>query len=254
MRKKWLKECMIAGMAACILTGCGNTIPELTEEEASLVATYAADAVLQFSKNNDSRLLDTEKEGARREELEKRVEEIREQMKEEEQEEEQEEAGQSGSMGSVGDSAVPAAGVESIASFIGLDGFEVSYGGYEIKESYAENEFDEWDPTIEATEGKNLLIVKLDVTNTKDTPAVADVLSKNVMFHISGEDMSGSTVNGTAMMTMLLNDFAYAQEEIEAGQNKEFVLMIQVDETVTEVNTLSLYMKKDGEGMTVKLQ
>ncbi len=253
MRKKWLKGCMIAGMAACILTGCGNTIPELTEEEASLVATYAADALLQFSKNNDSRLLDTEKEGARREELEKRVEEIRKQMKEEEQEE-QEETGQSGSMGNVGDSAVPAAGVESIAPFIGLDGFEVSYGGYEIKESYAENEFDEWDPTIEATEGKNLLIVKLNVTNTGDMPAVVDVLSKNVMFHISGTDMSGSTVNGTAMMTMLLNDFAYAQEEIDAGQNREFVLMIQVDETVTEVNTLSLYMKKDDEGMTVKLQ
>ncbi len=74
------------------------------------------------------------------------------------------------------------------------------------------------------------------------------------MFHISGEDMSGSTVNGTVLMTMLLNDFAYAQEEIDAGQNREFVLIIQVDETVTEVNTLSLYMKKDDEGMTVKLQ
>lgn len=258
MRRKFLKKCIILGMVACILTGCGNAIPELTEEEASLVATYAADVVFRFSTEKESRLIDTEKERARREELEAKAAEIAAQMKvEEEQEQEEASSGQTGSgqtgSGSTGNGATGMQGTESMADFIGLDGFEVSYGGYDIQKTYPLVGSDEWEPTIEATSGSSLLIVKFRVTNNNSIPAVADVLSKNMLFHIDGEAGTGEIIGGTALTTMLLDDFAFAQDEIGAGESKEYVLMIQIDETITDIKSLSVYMKKGEESMTVNL-
>jgi len=250
MKKKLICKCVVLGTVSCILAGCGNAIPELSEEESALVASYAADVVLGHSRENTSRLIDTEKESQRREELAKKAAEVSAEIEEEKKQEEAEGGG--GAMGSGGGTA-DTLNVESISHFIGLDGFQVSYAGYEIGKSYP-TEDTEWELTIDATSGKNLLIVKLNVTNTGDAPAVADVLSKNMMFHINGTAVSGESVGATALMTMLLNDFTYAQDEIGAGESKEYVLIIQIDEAITEFSSLSLDMKKDGESITVKLQ
>ena len=75
MKTENLKKILAAGMVSCLLTGCGNVIPELTEEEASLIATYAADVTLSHSRESDaSRLIDTEAETARLEELAEKIE------------------------------------------------------------------------------------------------------------------------------------------------------------------------------------
>lgn len=233
------------GMVCCLLTGCGNVIPELTEEEASLIATYAADVVLESSREDNSRLIDTQEETQRREELSEKVEELREKKA---IEEEQEEAEQSS--GGSGGGLSNAQTVESIASFIGLPEFQVSYDGYEIKKSYAAEEGDEWEPTFDATSGKNLLIIKLKATNITDAPAVADVLSRDMMFSVRGDQ----GINGMALATLLLNDFAFAQDEIGAGESKQYVLIAQIDESITEVNSLSLQMKRGEESAVVTLQ
>lgn len=248
MKNGMIKKIIVLGMASCLLTGCGNVIPELTEEEASLIATYAADVVLDSSKESNSRLVDTAKETARREELSEKVEQLKEkkmQEEEEEKEEKQQEAGNTS-----GNTASGEQTVENIAGFIGLDGFQVSYDGYAIEKSYSADTEDEWEPTFDASSGKNLLVVKLKVTNITDAPAVADVLSKNMMFSIRGDN----SINSMALVTMLLNDFAFAQDEIGAGESREYVLITQIDESITEVNSLTLRMKKGEESANVTLQ
>ena len=240
-----LKKIMVLGMVSCLLTGCGNVIPELTEEEASLIATYAADVTLSHSRESSSRLIDTEAETARLAELAEKIEK----MQEEEQEEESgaKTAEYTSGAGTAGENLQKA---ENIADFIGLDGFQVSYDGYEIKKTYAVDETEEWEPTFDATTGKNLLIVKLKVTNISGVPAVADVLSKDMLFSIEGDD----GINSMALVTMLLNDFAFAQEELDAGESRQYVLITQIDEGITEVGSLSLHMKKGDENMIVALQ
>ena len=126
----------------------------------------------------------------------------------------------------------------------------MSYDGYEIKKSYAEDETDEWEPTFDATAGQNLLIVKSQITNVGGVPAVADVLSRDMMFSIQGDNGIG----GMAVVTMLLNDFAFAQDELQAGESRQYVLITQIDENITETQTLSLHMKKGDENMIVNLQ
>ena len=71
-----------------------------------------------------------------------------------------------------------------------------------------------------------------------------------MMFSINGDNGIG----GMAFVTMLLNDFAFAQDEMEAGENRQYVLITQIDEGITETSSLSLHMKKGDESMIVKLQ
>lgn len=240
------KKIMVFGAISCLLTGCGNAIPELTEEEASMIATYAADVVLESSKEGASRLIDTEEETARREELAAKIEQLK-----KEQALEEEETGQTDEAGQPSYSTASGVQrVEDIADFVGLDGFQVSYGGYEIVKSYAADEEEEWEPTFDASAGKNLLVIKLNVTNTTDAPAVADVLSKDMMFSIRGDN----SISNMAYVTMLLNDFSSAQDEIGAGESRQYVLITQIDESITEVNSLSLHMKKGDESADAVLQ
>lgn len=246
MKMKYGKKIIILGMVSCLLSGCGNEIPELTEEEASLIATYAADALLENSREGSSRLIDTEAETARRNELAEKVANLKKQQAIEEEEEKERQEKEGPASGSV----IANEKVENMAGFIGLDGFQVSYEGYEIKKSYQVDEESEWEPAFDASPGKNLLILKLKVTNISEYPAVVDVLSQNMKFSINGE----GGINGMALMTMLLNDFAYAHEEIGAGESKQYVLIAQIDESITEAGSLTLQMKKGDARMNVVLQ
>lgn len=247
MKFKTAKIFIISGMVSCLLMGCGNVIPELTETEASLIATYAADALLENSREKTSRLIDTEAETTRRAELAEKVENLK--KKQTEEEEAAEEISETeGSTAGTGENLSEK--VENIADFIGLDGFQVSYDGYEIKKSYQEDDGAEWEPTFDASPGKNLLVVKLKVTNISGATAVADVFSKDMLFSINGD----GGINGMALVTMLLNDFTYAQDEMEAGESKQYVLITQIDENITEAGSLTLQMKKGDERANVVLQ
>lgn len=247
MKFKTAKIFIISGTVSCLLMGCGNVIPELTETEASLIATYAADALLENSREKTSRLIDTEAETTRRAELAEKVENLK--KKQTEEEEAAEEISETGGS-TAGTAENLSEKVENIADFIGLDGFQVSYDGYEIKKSYQEDDGAEWEPTFDASPGKNLLVVKLKVTNISGATAVADVLSKDMLFSINGD----GGINGMALVTMLLNDFTYAQDEMEAGESKQYVLITQIDENITEAGSLTLQMKKGDERANVVLQ
>lgn len=250
MKTEHLKQIIVFGMVSCLLTGCENAIPELTEEEASLIATYAADVTLSHSRESVSRLIDTEAETARLEDLSEKIKKMQEETAAEEEQEEEDGAKTAEYSSGAGGAGDDLQKVENIAEFIGLDGFQVSYDGYEIEKTYSANEEDEWEPTFDATAGQNLLIVKLKVTNISGAPAVADVLSKDMLFSIEGDD----GINSMAFVTMLLNDFAFAQDELDAGESKQYVLITQIDESITEVGSLSLHMKKGDENMIVALQ
>ncbi len=246
MKMNKIRRIIVLGMVSCMLMGCGNEIPELTEEEAALIATYAADVTLGHNKESSSRLIDTEAETARLEELSEKIDKMKKEKAEEEEEEQEDVKYTKTSENAAENVQKP----ENIAEFIGLDGLQVNYEGYAVEKSYAADDTEEWEPTLDATVGKNLLVIKLKVTNITDAPVVADVLSKDMLFSIEGDN----GINSMALVTMLLNDFAFAQDEIGAGESRQYVLITQIDEEITEPGSISLHMKKGDESMIVALQ
>lgn len=257
MRLKKVKILAVAGLLSGLLAGCGNAIPELTEAEASMIATYAADLMLGSGKEDMSRLIDTEKETKRLADLAQKVAQLQ-----KKKDDATDAAAQDGTAGDPQNTdASPtgtgtAGGAESmvdIADFIGLDGFKVNYVGYEIGKSYPSDEGDEGELTfaLDASTGKNLLVIKLDVENVSGEPAVLDVLSKNMMFSVNGD-------NGIATMaltTILLDDFSsISKDEIGAGETKQYVLIAEINEQIAETGNLKLQMKKGDERANAALQ
>ena len=56
--RKILKGMMILGTMTMMVTGCGNQIPDLTEEQAQKIGEYAALTLLKYDTNHQSRLVD----------------------------------------------------------------------------------------------------------------------------------------------------------------------------------------------------
>ena len=56
--KKNLTGGIAAVLAVAFMTGCGNTIPEMTEAEQELVVEYAANTLLKYDKYYERKLIE----------------------------------------------------------------------------------------------------------------------------------------------------------------------------------------------------
>ncbi len=138
--------------------------------------------------------------------------------------------------------AVPDKG---LAETLELEGFEVKYTGYEAADIYPPAEDGVLAFSMQAEEGKKLLVLHFDVTNTGSEDKLCDVLNKNVKFRIIAN--GGSRIN--EQMTILLNDLKSYSDTVPAGQTVDTVLVFEVAPSVAEqINSLSLIMVgMDGE-------
>ena len=249
---------VMAGVCAMLLRGCGNAIPEMTEEEESMIVTYAADLIAQYDPDHTSRLIDTNAEAARRAEIAEKAAAVQaiidanRKLEEEEREKAEQEledteridaADQTPSLGSISD----------MAEFLELGNLELSYAGYDISKTYGEDQTGDWSQAVDsivADEGKNLLIVKLHVSNNSSGSETLNLIEQNVIFKIGVDGNSPEY----AMTAMLMNDFSYAYEELEQGQGADYVLITQVSDTITQVSDITWNAWKDDLDITVKLQ
>ena len=262
MKKR--KQILILGsLCLCVLlgSGCGNQIPEMDAAQENKVTQFATDILLPKTR---SRLVDTEKEGILRAEKARKDAEIQLKIKNMKQAEaaaeaEKKEEGSDASVENLaGESPAPATVMHSvgeIASFLGMDGFEITYDGFEITDEYVDNIGDsgDWMPTVTASKGYHLLVVKLGVINRTEEAKVADVINTRASFRISAET-DGAKNGGSSLMTMLLSDFTILKEELAPGEAREYVVITQVPSSVSYADSISLVIKRDGESFHVGLQ
>lgn len=247
-------------LISVLLSGCGNQIPEYSEEDTNSIMQYAADILLE-SKDSNTRLIDTAAEKSRRDAIAQKAAEV--QAKIDAQKAATEKAKQEAQANL---DATPVidntdtdsennntnATIEELASFLELENVSLSYAGAELTQTYvdASEEDTDWVPEIDATTGYQLLVINIEVTNTSNQVVTADVLSQNVDFRLSLNGEYG----GATLMTMLLSDFSLLKDSIEAEQTIKYVLIVQVPESVTEINQVTLTAQKESESITVSLQ
>jgi len=262
MRIKSRRTAALLGIvtAASLLGGCGNAIPAMSDEDTADVTQYAADVLLS-TKEGNTRLVDTEEEGKRRAEVDRKAREVQAKIEAQRQAQKQakedaekalEDTPTTDASGSSSSASESFSSIEDLASFLGLDGFSTSYGGYEITTSYTDSSIDDtdWAPVIEATSGYNLIVIKINVTNTTSEDKVCDVLSTGATFRIVVDGEHG----GASLMTLLLSDFSIAQDTIAAGEQKEYVLATQIPGDVSSAESIRLTAAKDGEKIRINLQ
>lgn len=242
-----MKKRVIGSLAvvcsALIATGCGNSIPEMTEEQQELVVEYAAGVVLKYDKNYEGKLVELTLEENAAEEVEASNTPENEEVPE--------------TIESAEDDVMIIDNTENveevaytIESLLQLDSVSITYIGYEISDCYPnENEGDDLYFIMNATDGNKLLVLKFLTENMSDLDTELNIAESNARFKI---DVDGVTKN--ALTTMLLNDLAYYQGTLAAGESTELVLVCEVsDAQAEEISSLSLIVKSVDNTATISL-
>ena len=227
--------------ASLLLSGCGNQIPDMTEEEQALIVSYAAEVVERHDSNHPSRLESEEVVELKKEE-EAQKEAKKEQLKAEEAKNNE-----------ASSSEAAKQKVElTLDDVVGADGFSFSYEGYELDDSYPDTG-EETYFAMDATEGQKLLVLKFLAHNVSGEDRELSMVSSGVRFKITA---GGKTQN--ALTTMLLNDFSNFSETIPGNGTQELVLICEVpaDGSVTEggSDSIAVIVRNGDKNATISLQ
>lgn len=240
MKKNKITCSAMVLLLAGVMAGCGNQIPELSEQEHDLVVEYAAGVVLEHNRGYQSKLVD----------LSLVHELVHEATPEDTPEEENAEISDEGETGTedvtVTDNTQADQNV-TMEDFLKLEGVKFTYSGYEIDDIYPE-QGDDLYFIMEATAGNKLLVLKFLAENTSGADVNLDIAKTETRFKIAADG-----VVKNALTTMLLNDLAYYQGTIAPGESVELALVCEIPEEQTEVSTLELTMRSVDDSATISL-
>lgn len=228
---------ILAGALLVSLSGCGNTIPALSEEQEALVVEYASTAVLKHDANYQGKLMDlsalaNEEETPEEETTQEPVEEADIPKEPEQMQEQQQDV-----LNAEQAEAEIQADAEQI---LGLQDVSLTYSGYEVDEFYPKNG-NEIYFVMNATPGNNLLVVKFTLRNLLNEEQDIQIRPGTVRVKII---MNGEEKN--ALTTMLLNDLATYQGTLGPNEETELVVVGEYPvEDLQVIDSLSVKLKNE---------
>lgn len=228
---------LLAGTLIVSLSGCGNTIPALSEEQEALVVEYASTAVLKHDANYQGKLVDlstlsNEEETPEEETTQEPVEEADIPKEPEQMQEPQQD---------VFSAEQAEAEIQADAEqILGLQDVSLTYSGYEVDEFYPKNG-NEIYFVMNATPGNNLLVVKFTLRNLLNEEQNIQIQPGTVRVKII---MNGEEKN--ALTTMLLNDLATYQGTLGPNEETELVVVGEYPvEDLQVIDSLSVKLKNE---------
>ena len=262
--KKIWKRRLLAGLIACSVfatTGCGQVI-DLTDEENHLIAEYAAELLLKYDRNYDTRYNPDELEDTTETmtETDATTEATTEMVTTTEAATTEQDVpvdGQTTQAQPVTDEAVKediGATVDSdfdIAAFVGESRISVRYAYYMVVDSYPSYDQDGMYIEVQAPEGYKLLVLKFEVENKTNEDQAVDLYNKDVNYNIV-VDNSRTTKQ---MLTILADDLYTYDKTIQASSREEAVLLYTVSDSVANKWTdLKLQVKYGGTSAVLQLE
>lgn len=227
---------ILTGAMIMSLCGCGNAIPNLSEEQEALVVEYASTAVLKHDANYQGKLVDlstiTNEEEVPPEEITQApAEETNIPEEPAPVQEPQSEA----------DSAAQQEEVQVNAEqILGLQNVSLICSGYEVDEFYPKNG-NEIYFVMNATPGNNLLVVKFTLKNLLNEEQDIQIQPGTVRVKIN---LNGEEKN--ALTTMLLNDLATYQGTLGPDEETELVVVGEYPvEELQTIDALSVKLKNE---------
>ena len=262
--KKIWKRRLLAGLIACgifVTTGCGQVI-DLTDEENHLIAEYAAELLLKYDRNYDTRynpdeLEDTTETMTEPDATTEATTEVVTTTEAATTEQDAPADGQTTQAQPVTDEAVKediGATVDSdfdIAAFVGESRISVRYAYYMVVDSYPSYDQDGMYIEVQAPEGYKLLVLKFEVENKTNEDQAVDLYNKDVNYNIV-VDNSRTTKQ---MLTILADDLYTYDKTIQASSREETVLLYTVSDSVANKWTdLKLQVKYGGTSAVLQLE
>ena len=252
MRKKILAALLVG--AAIMLAGCGNAIPDMTDEQLQAVGEYAAQLLLSHDVNYRSRLVDVETlETGALDELPP------ENLPEESLPQETPEPENVG-MDPVEETPVvdltegrvePEQSNIKLEEAMGLpEQMILSYTGYEILDQYPDEASDEEYFTIDAEEGNQLLVLHFSLLNQGEGTETANTINRKLLI-----DVSVNGISTHSLSTLLENDLTLYREDLNPGESREVVILAEYEtESLRDVASVEINIKNDDKNATIRLE
>lgn len=227
---------------ACVLTGCGKKMPELTEEENQMIAEYAAGMLLKYDKGYNNRLVDTSAYEVTEEDISEQTEEMA--------EEEQTKAEPVEETEVIDVSQDEETVFSTIEAYYGIQDVTFQYTGYELTDSYpSAAEGEDLFFAMDATEGTELLVLKFTAINTSNSDVALNMIEHGARFRVS---VNGEAGKG-ALATMLLDDLQTYDDVISAGSSVELVSIVEIPQG-TNINSIEFILRGNGEDTIITLE
>ncbi|MDE5893614.1 MAG: hypothetical protein K2H45_11895 [Acetatifactor sp.] len=252
MRKKTLAALLVG--AAIMLAGCGNTIPDMTDEQLQAVGEYAAQLLLSHDVNYRSRLVDVETlvTGA----LDELPPENLPQESLPQETPEPENVG----MDPVEETPVvdltegrvePVQNNIKLEEALGLpEQMILSYTGYEILDQYPNEASSEEYFTVDAEEGNRLIVLHFSLLNQGEGTETANIINRKLLI-----DVSVNGISTHSLSTLLENDLTLYREDLNPGESKEVVILAEYEtESLRDVASVEINVKNDDKNATIRLE
>lgn len=225
----------LLAISAVMLTGCVDSMPEMTKEQSDLVAEYAAGLLLKYSPNYEYRLVEE-------------VESEAETAFEEQQTEAESEEPAAGELKQVDKEKVETNEQTAmilcedidtnLASELGLDErISMHYQSFEICSSYPKET--SGFSGVDAQEGKTLLVLHFEIENSsnEDVECHLDEAALNLRVNVNNSDSAWAMDD----MIMLPDDIISFSESIKAGEKSIVTAITEIDEIQDdEIETLTV--------------
>lgn len=218
------------------LSGCGDKLYELTDEEEDIIVRYSAHVLGKYNIYQKDGMT-----GVRPEEPESETPE----EPEGNADDPQNNGLTNGEAG--GNDTTPVTGTTTFAEAIGhSDDLAVVYEKIYAVSSYQEGGYYD----LPAEEGHVYLVAELSVSNPGAADIGVDNMSRGMSFSIALADGNTYTSDGT----VLLDDFSSYQGTIAAGDSKKLVLLFHVPEAESEqIGEIQFFVTANGEKKSIIL-
>ncbi len=245
----------LLAMSAVLLTGCVDSMPELTTEQSEIIAEYAAGLLLKYSSNYNYKIASEQEVAA--------AMAARQEVSEPETEEEtnttqtEEETNPNPNTSS---SETPATETESgaeqvqivadldFAAELDIDDLIIRYQSFELCSSYPQ---DNSGFSLSAAQGKKLLVIHFDLEGLPEEDIDCNLFDYDIKMRVNIND----TTSATVLSTMIPNDLASYMEVVHAGEIVDVVAVAEINDMMEEeIQTLTLRASAKGQTCTVKLK
>lgn len=244
---KKMKSFLICLLCCVVLTGCKDVI-DLTEEQSTLIAEYAAGLLLKYDQNYEDRIVEGKREAGTMEEPAATEDTITEEETEEVKEEEKTKVDQKASA----ESEEPVVGTENdIAKIAGIEGVSITYKDYQVMDQYPATDNETEYVHLEADSGYKLLVVRFKITNTTEDIVDVSLLERAVEYKaVCNGDKAASP-----MLTILMDDLGTLETSVKPDEEQEAVLVFQISEGMKDaLDTIELFVNYNDVRNVIKIK